>query len=723
MRIGSGRAIIALLLLILLLIGFFFLTYRKPASAYGLKKFSSCEELRNFIINQSFQSFGAFGMVVTGMHSFGVEGGELLSTFGAPAPKGVEYSETNVQVPGVDEPDIVKTDGTYIYSVGNDGNNGYVFITKAYPPEELGIVSNITLKNESIEELFLWNDKLVIFSQKILRYYRLGYPGLIPFYELPESYIRIYDISSRENPKLVKEISTTSGYVDSRIYEDHVYVITEEPVFSYSYGYEIQVPIIKIDGKEQPCACTDIYYVEEPDINYKFVTIFSINLKDNGIKKNVFLMGDAGIIYMSKGNIYITYGQTKGFLDILESYIRGVLEKVVPGEIKDEMEKILSNKEKTRSRRIAETIVLLREFFSNLSEEEKENLNEKMEKKAKEWYTNFTKEYFKTRIFKFSARGDNIEFVAGASVPGYIINQFSMDEHNGMLRIATTTRSPWLWSLGLLPSTQTENNVYILDEDLNLLGKLEGLEKNESIYGVRFIGDRGYIVTYRRIDPISVVDLSDPKNPKVLGVLKIPGYSNYLHPYDENHLIGIGMEIEEGGWRTSGVKISLFDVSDPTNPIEKAKYVINESWSSEALREHKAFLFDKSKNLLVIPVELEYYWREPTGFRQGAYVFNVSTSSITLKGRITHMQENWDYSRRIRRSLYIDDILYTISEKEIKSNALSDLHELGSVEFPIEEGYYYIWKGERQIPPLPVPFIPQGSGGAFQNSSLSQITA
>jgi inhibitor of cysteine peptidase len=224
------------------------------------------------------------------------------------------------------------------------------------------------------------------------------------------------------------------------------------------------------------------------------------------------------------------------------------------------------------------------------------------------------------------------------------------------------------------------------------------------------MGDRGYLVTFEMIDPLFVIDLSDPYNPGVLGQLKITGYSNYLHPYDENHLIGIGKEAVEADTEKGnfawyqGLKIALFDVSDVNNPVEISNYVIGDRGTdSPALWDQKAFLFDKSRNLMVIPVlvaeidESQYpdgvpsdAYGEPVW--QGAYIFHVSLDGgISLEGRITHIENIADpelqyyyyYSPfSVERSLYIGDVLYTISQAKIKMNNLEDLGYINEVQLP-----------------------------------------
>ncbi|MCX6818909.1 MAG: beta-propeller domain-containing protein [Candidatus Aenigmarchaeota archaeon] len=241
------------------------------------------------------------------------------------------------------------------------------------------------------------------------------------------------------------------------------------------------------------------------------------------------------------------------------------------------------------------------------------------------------------------------------------------------------------------------NHVYILDGDLNIVGKLEDLASGEQIYSARFIGNKGYMVTFRQIDPLYVIDLSDPANPKVLGFLKIPGVSDYLHPYDENHVIGLGRDATEEG-RMQGMKLSLFDVTDVQNPTEVSKYMIGDrGTSSEALNDHKAFLFSKEKNLLIIPVSLVE--GEKWNAWNGVYVFSLDLENgFVLKGKVTHSNQTEnetdyyynDYQSQIRRSLYMDDMLYTISQKMIKMNMLTDMAEINNVSLPYEETVYPI---------------------------------
>jgi inhibitor of cysteine peptidase len=239
------------------------------------------------------------------------------------------------------------------------------------------------------------------------------------------------------------------------------------------------------------------------------------------------------------------------------------------------------------------------------------------------------------------------------------------------------------------------NYVSVLDMNLTKVGDLllPKFEERETIQSTRFMGDKCYVVTFEQKDPFFVIDMANPTQPKVAGQLKIPGYSSYLHLYDENHVIGLGME-------NNTVKLSLFDVTNVNAPTETAKYIIEGDWTySDALYEPKAFLFDKQKDLLVIPVSITQYgyisgtegtekrYAMEGGYWQGAYVFKLTLEGgFELRAGITH-QENatsapymMDYNANVDRALYIGNTLYTVSNAKVKLNSLADLSPIAEVK-------------------------------------------
>jgi inhibitor of cysteine peptidase len=595
---------------------------RGPVGASEISRFSSYQELKRFV--RANTKTASFPRTFFDFSLGRAESASLDASGGAPSAG--DYSATNIQVAGVDEADIVKTDGGYIYVVS--GNR--TIIVKAYPPEDARILSEIEVEGTVIA-IFVNGDRLIVFVGG-MPYYSVDVRMMLPEGGIgmpytpytPTTSVMVYDISDREAPVLQREFSAEGDYVSSRMIGDHVYVIANKPV--YEQDGEPNLPRLHIDGEEKEIPAEDIYYCDVYDYFYMYTSIIAINTQDNAEQPVVetILLGASSNLYVSQDNIYLTFPV---------------------------------------------------------------------------WGSS-TWEFEKTTIHRISIDGNQIGFNATGEVPGMVLNQFSMDEYDGYFRVATTTRG------------QTSmNHMYILDmENLNIVGRLEDLAKGEIIYSVRFMGERGYVVTFRTVDPLFVIDLSDPSNPTVLGELKITGYSGYLHPYDETHLIGIGREAEEAedgdfAW-FGGVKISLFDVSDFNNPQLIDDYEIGDRGTeSPVLWDHRAFLFDRSKNLMVIPVsvaeidEADYpggipSWAYGRPVWQGAYIFRVSPDAgIALQGRITHVDDVADlkddyyyYSQwslfAVKRSLYIGEVLYTISDAMIRMNSLEDLAYINKVELP-----------------------------------------
>ncbi|MDO8740157.1 MAG: beta-propeller domain-containing protein [Candidatus Woesearchaeota archaeon] len=616
-------------LLIMVLMGVIIFYPEAKVSSVDLKKFSSYEEMKDFIkTNTQRSDFGLFEqkVMMTGVVS------QFAESAGAS-----DYSTTNIQVEGVDEADIVKNDGKYIYVVS--GNK--VFIVDAYPAENAKILSEMAMRGTP-QEIFINKNKLIIFGQEYDNYILESEAAtssakmsaeFIPRRYSSNTFIEVYDISDREAPVLKRNISLEGNYFNSRMIGDYVYAIINQP--AYYTDDRIPLPMITEGSKTRQIQPEEIYYFDIPDYSYNFANIVSINTQDDDEKTGdeVFLMGSAQNMYVSLNNIYITYAKG-GYYPIR------ILANIMPEDSGTE----------------------------------------------------------KTVIHKISVKDGIIKYKAQGEVPGHILNQFSMDEYNDYFRIATT-----VGRVSRSAEASSENNVYVLDEDLEIVGSLEDLAPGEQIYSARFMGERAYLVTFKKIDPLFVIDLKDPKNPSVLGKLKIPGYSDYLHPYDEDHIIGIGKEAaeaEEGNFAWyQGVKMAIFDVSDVENPKELHKVVIGDRGTdSPVLYDHKAFLFDKKKNLLVIPITLAEIKGEKTRDNQygeftfqGAYVYDISLEKgFDLKGRVTHYEDDDAFmksgyyfrgDRSIQRSLYIGDVLYTLSSAMLQMNDLSDLERLNAIDF------------------------------------------
>jgi uncharacterized secreted protein with C-terminal beta-propeller domain len=648
------------------------------SGVYQIKNFGSYEELTDFLMvgNQNIGRYGSgffSGMLSANaaVDSDLVE--EKVSGAEEQGGTNVDYSETNVQVEGVDEPDIVKTDGIYLYIVSNNK----VIIVKAYPAEDAEILSEIEFNDSlSVLNIFIDDSRLVVFLQTydypILKNAFAEESKISYWYDSPDTYVKIYDLEDMGNPVLIKDIVVGGSFSGARLIGDYIYVITTQYSYSTDENDTI-VPRLMINDEVLEVPLSDIYYVDMPEKSSTFTNIVSVNIHDDteDVHQKIFLLGTTQTLYVSENNIYVSYSMWYYDYPSLEKILEDKLLPLLPDSARTQLDTVEGlNLEDYQKQTIAQWII--QSYVKSLSDEQKSDI-----------VKDIAKDTEKTIIHRISINDGEISYEAQGTVTGYINDQFSLSEYNGYLRVSTTLSGSTLsYYLG---SVQSQNNVYVLDMDLKLVGSLEEIAPGETIYATRFIGDICYLVTFRQVDPFFVIDLSDPTDPQVLGQLKIPGYSTYLHPYDETHIIGIGRD-------GSKVKISFFDVSDMSNPIELSNYSIenNESnwwWSdSSALYEHKAFLFDREKNLLVIPAG--------TYNKQLAYVFDISIDDgISLKGTISHDVETenndensevdfyyYDDGNSIQRTLYIDNVLYTISKNMVKMNSLGDLSEINSVQ-------------------------------------------
>jgi inhibitor of cysteine peptidase len=579
----------------------------------GMQHFSSYTELKNFLAANTQDGSTYYG------------GGPLDSQFfgssrDAPAPTAMgegastnSYSTTNIQVEGIDEADIVKTDGNYLYIATRNTfqstiqNN--VYIVKA-DPQDPRVIAKISLGNNTYAAgLFLSEDssKLVVIGSQyqVYAYDDAAREGIMiyPYYSSVNTFLSIYNVSEKAMPVLARNFTLSGSYFNSRMIGNYVYAVVSQP--AYLINNDVVLPQVYENAAPSEIAPSRIYYANMTDNYFTFTTFVGLNILDDAQQPTnlTVLMGGTSAMYVSPSNIYVTY-------------------------------------------------------------------------------PTYSEQGQYTSIYRVSIAGSKLTFKAKGSVPGYVLNQYSMDEYNGYFRIATT------WQ-----KTTQMNNVYVLDMNMSQVGKLENLAEGERIYSVRFMGDKGYVVTFRQVDPFFIIDLANPAEPKVAGELKIPGYSSYLHPYDENHVIGLGKE-------NSTVKLSLFDVTNVNAPKEIAKYTVEADYAdSQALHDPHAFLFDKDKQLLVLPISFTRYgvvdqgngepiysWATGAGFWQGAFVFNATVSGFTLRGEITHQLNatsaqyyGYDYGIQVNRALYIGDTLYTVSDVKVQLNSLDNLALIAEV--------------------------------------------
>lgn len=550
------------------------------------------------------------------------------------------YSTTNNQVEGIDEGDIVITDGKYIYFTVDQ----QIKIVDAQNPKNLKNVSTIKLKGNGYPSQLMKEDNylIVVYDEFVEdpRNSKKFYYGGKTFTK-----VAVYDVSNASKPTLVEDFGQ-EGYINGiRKYDGVLYVVTNyAPSFWIMRDDNVELRPHIYDGKEtKPMEVKDIAII--PGSNEPSYTIISAidlkNLQSKEVNTKGYL-GSSSTLYMSENALYLTAFQ---------------YDYSMPLPIDDE-----SSNESTSEDTISEVIL---PFI-------------------------LTPYKQKTDIYKFSIDGTNIELTATGSVNGHVLNQFSMDEYNGYFRIATTEGFAWG------REANSKNHLFILDDQLKQVGEITDLARGERIYSARFMGDRAYIVTFKETDPLFVIDTSNPKNPTVLGELKIPGFSNYLHPLDENHLIGIGYETEQrmDSWSkepiiiTKGMKISLFDVSDLANPKEKDTEILGGRGTySEVQYNHKALFRNNQQHYFGFPVSLyEEGNKDEVIYKgSGAVVYEITPEmGIQLKGNLItppkkgQLYEEWESS--ISRLVYIGNTLYTVSRKEVKSYDLQTFENISQVK-------------------------------------------
>ncbi len=625
---------------------------------------------------------------------------------GADASKDQDHSTTNIQVEGVEEADIIQTDGQRIFLVANQR----LIAVDASDPAAMRVLDSVRFElykesgeeriSETPLEMYLLKDskKIVLLTSGWVQTNWQPIPEdskpddektepgdagetqstppgesapedgddaaedaaiwegsdrIMPYYDT-ENYTttRIYDISNPSNLKLVQEFSQEGYYMSSRMIDSAVYVITQKHNYRiYSEDYrnlepDVAFPAVK-DGEEgaewETVPAEKIAILPDGDMSAQII-MMGMDTESSSDPDILTVIGSGGQLYASLEHLYMA----------ATSYPWG---DVKEGEEPEIM----------------------------------------------------------TDIYRFRLADGRVLEAGKGTVPGAIINQFCMDEHNGYFRIATTSGNNWMGTDN--PST---NNVYILDEDMKEAGSITGLASGETIHSVRFLGDRAYMVTFRTVDPLFALDLSNPENPKVLGELKIPGYSTYLHPYSENLLLGFGYDVwtENDQVMNLGLKVSLFDISDMTKPREISTYILGGSGSySEVLYEHKSLLFSQEKNLIAFPAALTPQreaapWIYKPPIFQGLILLDLDSSQqIVLKGYISHTGQyssplavpdedltgpwkEYPYYDLIKRGAYIGNTLFTFSGRQIRATDLTEMKSLGVVKLPgydeeVNGVYYY----------------------------------
>ena len=544
-------------------------------------------------------------------------------------------SETNVQIVGVDEPDIVKTDGENIFfsqrnwygirplaePIAEDiearssivapdwEDNSRTKVIDAFPVEDLGVVANIKETGEML--LDKNNDTLVILSQ----------PNIVG-----------YDVSDSGKPEKVWDIKleNNTSVVTARMTDGTIYLVTQTwldrsrpcPVIPIAFAdTRITIP------------CADIYIPTQIEPVSHTYSVLAVNPKTGSVTNKLAFASDGGVttVSVSKNNVYLATRSYATPLDVMLEIITSSAKPYIGVAEQVRINTILGY-DISLSGKVNEIMQIIENDFLRKNENERLRLQTEFGNAVEKQVEERKRELDTTRLVRIPL--DTLTIAATGEVPGNLLNQFSIDEYNGDVRISTTVGQSWMpWG----GRGETVNDIYVLGSDLKQKGSILDLGKGERIFSTRFMGDKGYLVTFRQIDPFFVLDLSNPTNPKVTGELKIPGFSSYLEELSDDLVLGVGRE-------DSSVKASLFDVSDVTSPEEQDKYLIKDEWS-EMQNNHRAFMHDKDKKIFFIPGN------------KGGYFFSYENDKLSLEATTA----GW----AVRRAVYIDDYYYIIGDDKI----------------------------------------------------------
>ena len=618
----------------------------KPSAGKQIQKFASEADFKAYLAKaETAQSYAGLSnsaprplaevAAPSGMGLDTNQANKSLDTSGAAQ----RVSDTNVQVLGIDEPDIVKTDGQEIYfspsqyyyypMMGKSSapnvaldympprpqNQRGILAIKALPPTQLAQKNILNISGN----LLLKDNTLVVLPDN--NYYA-------------GAKIYAYDVTDPSNPKdkWTINLGEKTSLLSARMYGEKIYLITRTDV---NGPQPCPLEPMSIAGQPTIIPCTEIYHPAMSTAVDTTFNVSAINLSDGTSANNVSFVGSNSDsqVYMSTNAIYVTYFYNGDMIKYFVNFAKAN-QDLIPDWVVQKMTK-LSTYDISDGAKMTEFYYIWQKYSDSLTSDDLLKVQNEMTNRMKDYAKLHMRELENTGIAKINVA--DLSMSASGNVPGRLLKQFSLDEYNNNLRVATTIGGNW-WGIGLINgASDSANDVYVLDNNLNQIGSLKDLGAGESIYAVRFIENQAYLVTFKQTDPFFVLDMSDPANPQAKGQLKIPGYSSYLHPLAKNTILGVG---EENG----KVKLAVYDVSDPSNPSELSKYNLDEYWTDVSNNYH-AFLQDKDNQVFFIPGS------------KGGYVFSYANNNLSLKKAVSDLIA--------KRAVYINNNLYMVGDNKI----------------------------------------------------------
>jgi uncharacterized secreted protein with C-terminal beta-propeller domain len=549
------------------------------------------------------------------------------------------FTGTNDQVQGVDEPDIVKTDGANLYVVSTGSSNSTVNIlqaypptSQAYPPTSQAVLSTLTLTGQ-VQGIEITQGRLMVIDQ--------GYANNTNYIAL-----LLYNTTNLSAPKLIQNVTVAGNYIAARMSQGYLYAIIQQPSYSFNdQGNATGVlPSIMVKGHNVAVPPSSVFYTGNSSQISDYTMVVSVSMASGTEATQSVLTGPSSTVFVSTSNIYVVYSNYRMFGDADN----------IPGDV-------------------------FTGGVLSASVQQGEN----------------------STVFRAAYSNGAVVVQAVGSVPGSVLNQYSMNEYNDYFQVATSR-------LTTIDGNGTESDdVYVLNQNMSQVSALHNIAPGENLYAVRFVGDMGYVVTFEQVDPLFAISFADITHPVILSALQVNGYSDYLQPlFNGSFLLGVGKNTVASSTGDFayylGLKLSLFHVLPNGSSSDVQDYLIGDRGTdSPVLTDPYAFTYDPANNITVIPVLLAQVPanQQSTGTTQGAppygnpvwqgaYVFQVNSTGLTLIGRVSQYPAGQNYgdsnnpNLQIDRSVIIGSYLYTISNGEVMVSNLPSLTTVATIPLP-----------------------------------------
>lgn len=571
----------------------------------------------------------------------------------SPSPTLDRASTTNVQVAGIDEPDIVKTDGQSLFVSSNtqyysplledtigSPNSSAGSATKIWPtPDVLPIKPTVALPTTAVidalppsalakigsidttGEMLLVDHTLVVLA-----------PARYP--DQKSAQLAAYNIGTPTTPvkSWTDTLAENDMIVTARLRQGKIYLLVQTQL---NRATPCPLKALRVGTTDVVVPCTDIYHPTQPVSTDTTYTVMVINPIDGSLDQRLSFVGVNGAttVAMFNDSLYVAYTDAVDPVTYEFDFLNQTGHGLLPAAYQARVDR-LQTYDLSVQAKVAELSAIFEEYAATLTLADQESFQKNMTEKMQAFGKAHVRDYVFTNVVRVGL--NDFRVLANGRVPGTVLNQYALDEYQGHLRLATTSSGSGSWWFG--NNADSINDVYVLDDGLNQTSAVMDLGKGEQIYAVRFVGALGYVVTFRQTDPLYVLNLADPNGAVVAGQLKIPGYSAYLHPLTETLVLGIGQE-------DSHIKATIFDVSQPDQPAAVSTLALDQYTWTDIQQNPHAFLHDPTRQVVFIPVGVK------------GVVISYANQKLSIAASVANVQA--------QRAIYINDTMYIIGTSSV----------------------------------------------------------